>query len=193
MILPKTDREPSLERVYHWEHLRQQCQFITKFQILLQCYTFCCNIGNVTPLQIWLECRLEETLVLTAASIFCYCSSDTLPCSTSHQTSRATALHILEKAKACHLNITAVQSWGEAYKRAKQSQVVVENIETLLSCQDQYAFPSSPLIHTRTQKSMTSNEYMRSHRTMVSRGTIKSICVARSLELWETWGPRHPQ
>ena len=159
MILPQTNREPSLERVYHREHLRHQWQFITKFQLFLQCYTFCCNIGNVTSLQIQLECWLKETLVLTAASIFCYCSiSAPYPI----KTSRVTALHRLEKGKACHCNIQQLHKVEERHQEGQtvsscRWELCTLTIETLLSCQDQYAFPSSLLIHTRTQKSMTSN------------------------------------
>ena len=197
MILPQTNREPSLERVYHWEHLRHQWQFITKFQLFLQGYTFCCNIGNVTPLQIRLECWLKETLVSPAASIFCYSSSDTLPCSISHQDlvcNSSTQTREGESLPLKYNNCTKLRRGIEKGRGVSSCwEHCTLNIETLLSCQDQYAFPSSPLIHTRTQKSMTSNEYVRSSRTVVSRGTIESIFVAWSLELWETSGRRHPQ
>ena len=160
-------------------------------------------ILSVSTLAMLSPCKLtrmqtEGDSSLTAASIFCYCSSDTLPCSTSRQDLACNSSTHSWEGESLPLRYN---SCSKLRRGIKKGQAVSSchwehctlNIETLLSCQDQYAFPSSPLIHTKTQKSMTSNEYMRSSRTIVSRGTIKSICVARSLELWETWGPRHPQ
>ena len=158
-----------------------------RLYFLLQ-YWQCYPLANSTRMLTEGDSGFDSCFHLLLLFHICSISHQDLVCNSSTQTREGESLPL--KYNSCTKLRRGIEK-GRGVSSCWEHCTL--NIETLLSCQDQYAFPSSPLIHTRTQKSMTSNEYVRSSRTMVSIGTIQSICVARSLELWETLGQRHPK